>query len=413
MPVISLTKGAFRGLGEVASVSSTQQHPGAETRQRLIESHLPLVKALARRYAGPGAELDDLVQVGAVGLIKASDRFDPEKGVAFATFAAPTIEGEIRHHLRDRGSALRIPRPLQDLGRRIQRCQGELTVSLGRSPTMAEVAASLKVSEDEVEQALAATRARDAVPLAAEEWTRDAAEEPGSGSDTRLMLASSLRALDERQRQIIYLRFHADKTERQIAGELGISQAHVSRLLASALGQLREGLEAPPDTTPHPVVSPADRPQKRAKRAGRTRTAPPPRTAQAPLDDAALRSAIEAWIAAERDNADTAEDDAPKERKSHSGRFLVRMPGALHEELARAAEREQVSLNRFVTDALATTVSQPSAPQASQTAPGEPHDRTPPPVRTIRMVLAANLAIVIVSLAVAAVLLVLALQRGI
>jgi len=107
--VISLTTGAFRGLEEVAN-SEQQQTPG-QTRECLIESHLPLVKALARRYAGPDAELDDLVQVGAVGLIKASDRFDPGKGVAFATFATPTIEGEIRHHLRDRGSANADPAP--------------------------------------------------------------------------------------------------------------------------------------------------------------------------------------------------------------------------------------------------------------------------------------------------------------
>lgn len=411
MPVISLTIGGLPGLGRGASVSSTQQQPGVQTRQRLIESHLPLVKALARRYAGPGAELDDLVQVGAVGLIKASDRFDPHKGVAFATFATPTIEGEIRHHLRDRGAPLRIPRPLQDLGRRIQRCQGELTVSLGRSPTTAEVAASLQISEDEVDQALAATRARDSVPLADGE-AHDAAEEPAAGSDTRLMLASSLRALDERQRQIIYLRFHADKTERQIARELGISQAHVSRLLASALAQLREGLETPPDTTRQAVVSPANRPQKRTKRAARSQAAPAADNGRAPLDDAALGSAIAAWLAAERDDARAAEE--PKERKNHSGRFLVRMPSTLHEQLARAAEREQVSLNRFVTDALATTVTpSPAAEPATPSAPPELPDRTPPPVRTIRMVLAANLAIVVVSLAVAAVLLVLALQRGI
>src|ERR1700739_2228121 len=166
MALISLTKGAFRGRDEVADVSSTQQQPAADARERLIESHLPLVRALARRYAGPNAELDDLVQVGAVGLIKASDRFDPARGVAFATFATPTIEGEIRHHLRDRGSGMRIPRQLQHLSRQVQRCQGNLAVSLGRSPTVAEVALALEVSEDEVLSALAAGRARDAVPLA-------------------------------------------------------------------------------------------------------------------------------------------------------------------------------------------------------------------------------------------------------
>src|ERR1700751_3242805 len=133
------SRGGPSGLGRGGRLSSTQRQPGAQTRERLIESHLPLVKALARRYAGADAEMEDLVQVGAVGLLKASDRFDPTKGVAFATFATPTIEGEIRHHLRDRGSGMRIPRQLQRLSSRIHSRQAELAVSLGRSPTVAEI----------------------------------------------------------------------------------------------------------------------------------------------------------------------------------------------------------------------------------------------------------------------------------
>ncbi len=446
-------EGGLPGPGEVATVSSGRQQPAAQTRERLIESHLPLVKALARRYAGPQAELDDLVQVGAVGLIKASDRFDPGKGVAFATFATPTIEGEIRHHLRDRGSAMRIPRQLQHLGRKIHRCRGELAVKLGRSPTTAEIAAALKISEDEVERALAAERARASVPLAAEGEAAGSAEESSSGSDSRLTLASTLRALDDRERQIIYLRFHADQTERQIARELGISQAHVSRLLTSALAKLREGLENAGDITPDPLISPdiaaptgANRPHRQAKRsagAGGRRGRPEP------VDDVQLQSAIEAWLASEHAGepsggdkqtqrakpAPTANGSDRKPGSTHSGRFLVRMPSTLHEQLAQAAEREQVSLNRFVTDALATTVSPAPdaglAPPANPAgdpgdpgdrgSPGDPGDRSgpsdrrdlTPPVRTIRMVLAANVAIVVLSLAVAAVLLVLALQRGI
>ena len=412
-------------------MSSTRQQTAVQTRERLIESHLPLVKALARRYAGPDAELDDLVQVGAVGLIKASDRFDPGRGVAFATFATPTIEGEIRHHLRDRGSALRIPRQLQHLSRQVQRCQGNLAVSLGRSPTVAEVALALEVSEDEVLSALAAGRARDAVPLA--EDSDAGAEEPSSGSDNRLTLASSMRALDDRERRIIYLRFHADQTESQIARELGISQAHVSRLLSGALDKLRAGLESSGDITPEPVISPdsgprakRDRPLRQAKRQVGAAGRPDP------VKDVDLRSAIEAWLASERScpaaSGDAAAPDpqAPpdpdaSERKrgsSHSGRFLVRMPSTLHEELARAAEREHVSLNRFVTEALATKVAPSPAADPSDAVPeadpvaGRPA-RTAPPARTIRMVLAANVAVVVLAIAVAAVLLVLALERGI
>src|ERR1700761_5206894 len=353
------------GLGRGGRGSSTQRQPGAKTRERLIESHLPLVKALARRYAGPDAEMEDLVQVGAVGLIKATDRFDPGKGVAFATFATPTIEGEIRHHLRDRGSTMRIPRQLQHLGREVRGCQGELAVALGRSPTAAEVASALGISEHEVDRAVAAERARDSVPLAAEGDAAGASEAPSSGSDNRLMLASSMRALDERERRIVYLRFHVDKTERQIAQEMGISQAHVSRLLSGALSKLRDGLETAGDTTPERVVSPdseaqkgRNRPRKHEKRqtgvSGR-------RGGRQPVGDAELRSAIERWLASERgpeSQPEGATREQPKENgserkpgSSHSGRFLVRMPSTLHEQLAHAAEREQVSLNRFVTDA--------------------------------------------------------------
>jgi RNA polymerase sigma-B factor len=424
-------------------VSTGQQQTAAQTREHLIESHLPLVKAVARRYAGPNAELDDLVQVGAVGLIKASDRFDPGKGVAFATFATPTIEGEIRHHLRDRSSALRIPRELQRLARKIHRCQGELAVKLGRTPTAAEVAAELEISEDEVEQAIAAGRARDAVPLAADTDASDAAEETSSGSDNRLTLASSLRSLDDRERRIVYLRFHADKTERQIAREMGISQAHVSRLLSGALTKLRDGLENGGDTTPETLISPDSQAQKGRNRPQKHETrqtgASGRRGRPQPVADVELRTAIERWLASEgggghpADGAargaesgaaagaasgapkDAADGSDRKSGSSHSGRFLVRMPSTLHEQLAQAAERDQVSLNRFVTDALATTVSPaPDDQPANQPPPVvEATDGGPPPARTIRMVIAANLAVVVVSVAVAGVLLVLALQRGI
>lgn len=409
-------------------MSTTQQRSAAQARERLIESHLPLVKSLARRYAGPDAEFDDLVQVGAVGLIKASDRFDPGKGVAFATFATPTIEGEIRHHLRDRGSAMRIPRQLQRLGSRVHRCQAELAVELGRSPTLGEVAAALQISQDEVERALAAERAQAAVPLAADADPAAVSEEESSGSDNRLTLASGMRALDDRERRIVYLRFHADKTERQIAREMGISQAHVSRLLTSALTKLRDGLDSA-DTAPESVISLAQTGQNpphtgKKRQTGETRTRGRPQ----PVGDAELRSAIERWLASERgtpahdETRDAAKAAASgpdrKTGSTHSGRFLVRMPSVLHTQLAQAAEREQVSLNRFVTDALATTVSPAPEEPAPSSLPADAAtnraaDGTPPSARTIRMVLAANLAIVVVSVAVAAVLLVLALQRGI
>ena len=211
------------------------------------------------------------------------------------------------------------------------------------------------------------------------------------------MLAERMHVLDERERQIVYLRFHADMTERQIAREVGISQAHVSRLLAGALAKLRAELAEdetpaqPGDTTPRTVVSP---PKDAADEPGRR-----PAKASGP---------------AKR---------GPKSTAAYSGRFLVRMPGELHEQLVQAAEREQVSLNRFVTDALAESVARrpppdaPAAPAAPAplaptTVAPAPGGRERNPRRTLRLVLAANLVLVLVAGAIAGVLLVLALQQG-
>ena len=232
----------------------------------LIDSHLQLVRAVARRYAGRGEELDDLVQVGAVGLVKASDRFDPSRGVAFATFATPAIEGEIRRHLDDRARPVKVPRDLQKTSRNVRRQQAELAARLGRLPTNAEVAEALKIEESEIERAITAERAGDrvAVALGDEPWDAAATSEPLDGSDNRMLLAASMQALNERERRIVFLRFHADMTERQIARTIGISQAHVSRLLDGALTKLRAELAGgePParrrssgDTTPNRVIS--------------------------------------------------------------------------------------------------------------------------------------------------------------
>ncbi len=248
-------------------MSSTKRRPAEIDRERLINSNLSLARAVARRYAGRGAELDDLVQVGALGLIKAADDFDPERGVAFKTFATHRIEGEIRHHLRDKTSSLRIPRELQRMGGELRRRGGELTAKLGRSPTVSELAGELGADESDVERALEAEQAREAVPISEDRASgTDASSETLDISDDRLLLADSMRTLDERERQIVYLRFHADLTERQIADELGISQAHVSRLLSGALTKLRHelgdptGAETIGDTTREKVISPPKSP---------------------------------------------------------------------------------------------------------------------------------------------------------
>lgn len=363
----------------------------------MIESHLPLAKSVARRYAGRGVELDDLVQVAAVGLVKAADRFDVGRGVSFSTFAEPTIEGELRHHLRDRSGSVRIPRELQRLGKRLRARQSELAARLGRAPTLSELADAVDADTQQVERALAAERARQPVSLPATEEGA-AAGEPYADSEDRLLLTAPMHVLDDRERRIVLLRFHADKTEREIAREIGISQAHVSRLLAGALTKLRAELaesETPvteADTTAETVVS-------------------PPATVQNKPASATAKAGGSGKVAA-------------KSAAGYSGRFLVRMSGDLHQQLARAAEQRQVSLNRFVTDALAETVTgeaplQPATPPApaAHATPGPEATATDSsaarnPRRTLRMVLAANLVVVVLAAVVAVVLLVMALNQG-
>jgi RNA polymerase sigma-B factor len=368
----------------------------------MIESHLPLAKSVARRYAGRGVELDDLVQVAAVGLVKAADRFDVRRGVSFSTFAEPTIEGELRHHLRDRSGSVRIPRELQRLGKRLRVRQSELAARLGRAPTLSELADAVDADTQQVERALAAEQAREPVSLPATEEGAAAAE-PYADSEDRLLLTAPMHVLDDRERRIVLLRFHADKTEREIAREVGISQAHVSRLLAGALTKLRAELaerETPvtaADITAETVISPAATAQNK------------PGSATA--------------------KASGSGKPAAKSAAGYSGRFLVRMSGDLHQQLAQAAERRQVSLNRFVTDALAETVTGETPPKAA-TPPAPAPPATPGPEataattgttdasaardprRTLRMVLAANLVVVVLAAIVAVVLLVMALNQG-
>src|SRR5262249_43738504 len=197
----------------------TDTAPGGAqiARERLIESYLPLVRTVARRYAGRGESLDDLVQIGALGLIRASDRFDASRGVAFATFAAPAIDGEIRRHLRDRSSSLRIPRGLQRTSGELRWQQDELGSTLGHSPTLRELASALDTDEQQVERALKAELAREAISVSARGGAGESPEasDQQGGSEDRLSLAASMRVLDERERTIVFLRFHADLTERE------------------------------------------------------------------------------------------------------------------------------------------------------------------------------------------------------
>ena len=282
---------------------------GEPTRAELIERNLPLVESVARRFQRRGEPLDDLVQVGTIGLIKAVDRFDPARGHRFATLAVPAIEGEIKHHLRDGASLVRKPRPLRELEARANAEQPRLQAKLGREPTIDELARALGAPRDEVALALERAPASDL-------REDDAPAAPAQhGGESRLLLDGRLERLSEREQRVLRMRYEDDFSQAEIARREGVSQATVSRLIRDALERLRESMQSG-----EPV----------AAEDGRSYSQPVAVT--------------------------EAETTAQSERPAHSGRLLVRMPASLHDELANAAEREGVSLNALVTGALAGAV---------------------------------------------------------
>jgi RNA polymerase sigma-B factor len=224
----------------------------AARRDRAIQAWLPLAQHLARRYHGRGEPLGDLTQVAVVGLIKAVDRFEPDRGVEFSGFAVPTIIGEIKRHFRDRTWFIKVPRRLQELRLAITAANNELTHTLGRSPTVADVAGLLGITEEEVLEGLEGARAYAATSLstpAGEDGAGELGDTFGSEdqgyelAELRVALGPALAALDEREQRILSLRFYGNFTQSEIAAEIGVSQMHVSRLLTRALGKLRTHLE--------------------------------------------------------------------------------------------------------------------------------------------------------------------------
>lgn len=223
-------------------------------RDQLVEMHLPLVEHLARRFQHRGEPLDDLIQVATIGLIKSLDRFDPERGVEFSTYATPTILGEIKRHFRDKSWAVRVPRQLQEMRLALTTATADLGQTLGRSPTVAELAAHLGATEEDVLEGLEAANAYSTISLDApsgdgsEEDAPTLADTLGGddlsleGVEDRESLRPLLAELPARERRILVLRFFGNLTQSQIAEEIGISQMHVSRLLARTLAQLRERL---------------------------------------------------------------------------------------------------------------------------------------------------------------------------
>ncbi len=223
-------------------------------REKLIEQYMSFVRSLARRYSYRGEQLEDLVQIGAIGLIKAIDRFDLERGVELTTYATPNIIGEIKRHFRDKGWSVRVPRGLQELNVQLSRLVESLTVELGRSPTIPELAKAAGVEEEAVLEALESGRAYSSLSLSAGSGDGDEDLDPMESigteehqfevSEDRAVLAPGFRVLDERERKILQLRFFDGLTQSQIAQQVGISQMHVSRLIRRSLEKIRDEIAA-------------------------------------------------------------------------------------------------------------------------------------------------------------------------
>jgi RNA polymerase sigma-B factor len=220
---------------------------GQRERDELVARHLGLAQSLASRYANRGEHLDDLVQVAMIGLVRAAERFSPERGIQFSTFATATILGELKHHFRDTRWSVHVPRSVQEAYLRVKEATDSLSQEVGRSPSLLEIADRAGLSEEQVVQALEAGLAFRMASLDAP------LDEGGAGAvdhvelesndlervEQRQLLNPLITRLPERQQRILRLRFEQDLTQREIAAVLGMSQMHVSRLLSRSLAQLR------------------------------------------------------------------------------------------------------------------------------------------------------------------------------
>jgi RNA polymerase sigma-B factor len=325
----------------------------------LVELYMPLVEALAHRHDRRGAEHDDLVQAGAIGLLNAIERFDPKRGEEFVAFAVPTVEGEMQRHIRDRTGPVRLPRRLHEASVRLPRARDELTARLNRAPTPAELAREVGVSTEDLAglESSATSAANQAAPAEERAGEMDA-------SESRLLLAGAFQSLDDTDRNILYLRFVRELSRREVADQLGVSQSALARRTNAALAKVRAELEGRA-FKPGGPAAPASSP-----------TEPKPESEAAPVAE-------------------------PKAPAAHSGRLMLRMPQSLHTELAQAAEREEVSLNQFITNTLA----------ASMRWHAE-SENAPPPPRWLPAALVTNIVVVVIAGVIALVLLIVAWQQG-
>jgi RNA polymerase sigma-B factor len=215
-------------------------------REELVAKFQPLAQYFARRFAGRGEPLEDLAQVANIGLLSAIDRFDPTREVPFATYAAATMVGELKRYLRDKAWAIRVPRPLQELGLRLNGLIPQMSQDLGRSPTIQELAERLAATPEDVLEAMDAAQAYSTTSLDAPFGEGQSPIETLGGSDPSLELvdrwttiAPTIKDLPERERRVLYLRFFSGLSQSQIAEEIGVSQMHVSRILSQTLKRLR------------------------------------------------------------------------------------------------------------------------------------------------------------------------------
>jgi RNA polymerase sigma-B factor len=227
-------------------------------REALVERFLPLARQLARRYQRGSEPLDDLIQVASLGLLKAIDRFEPDRPTAFSSFAVPTILGELKRHFRDRGWSVRVPRDLQELAVRVERVGEDLTRELGRAPSPGEIAEHIGVTTEQVLEAREAAGAYRAISLDRPRDDDDEAdggmadsmgiEDPGFGlAEDAATVERLMDVLGEREREVLRLRFVEDLTQSEIGARVGVSQMHVSRLIRQAVERLRKEAEMPQD----------------------------------------------------------------------------------------------------------------------------------------------------------------------
>jgi RNA polymerase sigma-B factor len=248
----TLSKNEVRSLFTEYRAAPESEQPAL--RAKLVNQHIGLVEFLARRFRNRGEPLEDLVQVGTIGLLKAIERFDLDREVEFSTYATPTIVGELKRHFRDKGWAVRVPRRLQELHLELTKVVGHLGQDLGRSPTVAEIAHTMGTTEETVLEGLEIAQAYNFTSLDAPLDTDDGgttsfADQLGEDDahlenlEYRASLAPEMAKLPERERRILYLRFFKGLTQSEIADKLDISQMHVSRLLNRTLASLRHALE--------------------------------------------------------------------------------------------------------------------------------------------------------------------------